>query len=67
MKKDPRRERDEKAYKAGGGAWFRNSDFTQVVVEVSFYPRLKLWLIENGERRQITKDELTQNYSRLRL
>lgn len=51
----------------GGGVWFRNSDNVQVFVEVQFYPRKKLTLVEGEARTEITKHELERDYHRLRL
>lgn len=57
----------QKAYDAGEGVYFRNTDRAMVKVEVAFYPKLHMYLIEDGQRRKITADELARDYQRLRL
>jgi hypothetical protein len=61
------KEREEKAFNAGGGVWFRKSDYLQVFVEVYFYPKLKLMLNDGGGRCQISKEELERDYERLKV
>ncbi len=57
---------EEKADKAGGGVWFsKEKPVRQIIVEVSFYPKTKLWRMDDGKRVPITKAELDANYQRL--
>ena len=42
------------------------SDGKVFVVDVTFYPKTKLW-IEDPHRRQITTEELERDYARLQI
>lgn len=64
--KDLWKQREDKIEKAGGGAWHRKADGKMIEVDVTFYPKTKLW-IEDPTRRQITIQELERDYARLQV
>lgn len=58
---------EEAFFKAGYGTWFHNETNQQVFVDVQLYPKVKRWLVNCYERVEISKQELENNYHRLRL
>ncbi len=60
-----RRKRDQMIEKAGGGMWRNKATDEWCHVDVTFYPRTKLWITEKGERRETTRSELEKDYAQL--
>lgn len=59
--------RDKLAAEAGEGVYYNNGTGGECFVDVTFYPRIQLWIKENGERRKIDKTTLATNYHTLKL
>lgn len=61
------REREAKAEALGQGSWLNPTTMEWCVTDVTFYPKTKLWITEQGKRREITLLELKANYKKLEL
>lgn len=62
-----RGKRDRMAEEAGEGSWLNEKTGEWCKTDVTFYPRQKLWITENGIRREITLAELKRDYKTLEL
>jgi hypothetical protein len=59
--------RDRDAEALGEGSWRSKASGKWCVVDVTFYPKTKLWIKENGKRREITRAELDRDYEPLKI
>ncbi len=62
-----RKKRDRDAEALGEGAWRNRMSGEWCRVDVTFYPKPKLWITEKGERREVTRAELEKDYATLEL
>lgn len=55
-------DRNKKAAHLGEGTWFNKTTRKECQTDVTFYPTTKLWITENGQRREISKPQLEREY-----
>jgi len=60
-------ERDRRAEQLGEGAWRNKTTNEWCRVDVTFHPRPKLWITEDGWRRATSNLELSNSYEQLKL
>lgn len=61
------RKRDKLAQEAGEGVYWNLLENRQAVVRVTFYPKVKLWIEEDGRSRQVDPKELKEGYRRIEI
>lgn len=61
------RKRDQDAAVLGEGCWRSKITNEWCKTDVTFYPAKKLWITEDGKRREITLSDLKKNYQELRV